>query len=92
VHGSAMRGLRIEIDPGLLAVLGPGLLQEFDLVRRRDAEAFQSKDGRSHRDAPRALDHGFVTAPAEPLRSSRVEGSANSESPSACCPVDHAVR
>ena len=46
-------------------MLGPGLLQEFDLVRRRDAEAIQSKDGRSHRHAPRARDHAFVTAPAE---------------------------
>ena len=42
VHGSVMRGLPIEIDPGLPAVLVPGLLQELDLVRRRDAEAIQS--------------------------------------------------
>ena len=64
--GSVMRGLPIEIDPGLPAVLVPGLLQELDLVRRRDAEAIQGKDGRPHRDAPRALDHGFVTARVMP--------------------------
>jgi hypothetical protein len=35
-------------------VLGPGLLQELYLVRRRDAEAIQGKDSRPHRDVPRA--------------------------------------
>ena len=60
-----MRTLSIEIDPGLPAVRAPGVLQGLDLVRRRDAEAIQGKDGRSHRDAPPALDHGFVTARAE---------------------------
>ena len=53
VYGPVMRRLSIEIDPGLPAVLAPGVLQGLDLVRRRDAEAIQGQDGRPHRDAPR---------------------------------------
>ena len=64
VYGPVMRRLSIEIDPGLPAVLAPGVLQGLDLVRRRDAEAIQGQDGRPHRDAPRTLDHGLVTARA----------------------------
>ena len=68
-----MRGLAIEIDPGLPAVLVPGLLQQLDLVCRSNAEAIQGKDGRPHRDAPRALNHGFVTARAQHRGAHRLE-------------------
>ena len=68
-----MRGLAIEIDPGLPAVLVPGLLQELDLVCWRDVKATQGKDGRPHRDAPRALNHGCVTARAQRRGRHRLE-------------------
>ena len=64
VHDSVIRGLPIDIDPGLPAALVPGLLQGIDLVRRRDAGAIQGKDGCPHRDAPApwtmgSLQHGY---------------------------------
>ena len=43
VYGPVMWRLSIEIDPGLPAVLAPGVLQGLDLVRWRDAEAIQGR-------------------------------------------------
>jgi hypothetical protein len=65
MHGISMRGLPIEIDPGLSAMLGPSLLQDLYFIRRCNTEAIQNKDGRPNRDTSRALDQGFVTAGAQ---------------------------
>lgn len=61
MRGTAMRGLPIEIDPGLPAMLDPSLLQKLYFVRRCNTEAIQGKDGRPHRDTLRALNQGFVS-------------------------------
>ena len=57
-----MRGLPIEVYSGFPAVLAPCFLQELDLVRWRDAETHQGKDGRPHGDASRPLNQGLITA------------------------------
>jgi len=58
-------GFPLRLIPVFRGRLVQVLSKKRELVRRRYAEAIQGKDGRSHRDAPCAVDHGFVTAGAQ---------------------------